>query len=62
MCQHSKIYIVPTIENSWGISDTFHIKCADCNQLLYENISSNQIETYIRLINPLNKDDLLHFL
>ena len=61
MCHHKKITILPTEENSWGIADTFHIKCLDCKKIIYESIPSNQLESYIKIIQPLNMDNLLDY-
>lgn len=62
MCHHKKIAIIPTEENSWGIADTFHIKCLDCQNTIYENIPSNQLSNYIKNIQPINISELWDFL
>ena len=59
MCQHQNIFIIPTEESSWGIADTYHIKCTNCNQLLYKNIHSSQLKDYIKILMPANANDLL---
>lgn len=61
MCNHKRIIIIPTTENSWGIADTFHIKCQDCHKLLYEDIISYEISNYIKILQPSNINELLDF-
>ena len=62
MCNHKKIVIIPSVENSWGIADTYHIKCLYCNKLLYENITSNELKKYVKKIHPSNTSKVLKFL
>lgn len=47
MCEHTNLSLIPTEENSWGIADTYHVKCSDCNQILCENISLNDAQEYM---------------
>jgi len=47
MCEHPNLIIIPTEENSWGIADTYHIKCPTCKQILLENISYSDAKNYI---------------
>ena len=46
MCNHKRIVIIPSEENSWGIADTYHIKCTCCDKTLYENVLSSKIKEY----------------
>lgn len=50
MCNHKKIIAVPTSENSWGIADTYNIKCFYCGKILYENRSYDEVKKYIHNI------------
>lgn len=52
MCNHKNITIIPTPETSWGIADTYNIKCSSCNLLLHENIPFGEVNQYIKKINP----------
>lgn len=62
MCSHKRIAIIPSDENSWGIADTYHIKCLYCGKMLYENIVSDEIKKYVNIIQPSNIKDILEFL
>lgn len=43
MCDHASIKIVPTAENSWGIEDTYDVKCAECGQTLFAGKTENAL-------------------
>ena len=48
MCKHHKLSIIPTEENSWEIADTYHIKCCDCQKILFANLPLNEAQnTYL---------------
>ena len=38
MCEHRNLKIIPTEENSWGIAETYHVKCCDCKKILFTNV------------------------
>ena len=54
MCNHKRIVIIPSEENSGGIADTYHIKCTCCDKTLYENVLSSKIKEYIEVIHPVS--------
>lgn len=62
MCNHNNISIIPSIENSWGIDDTYNIKCITCGKILYKSITFDNIKDYINMIKPNNVRDLSNFL
>ncbi len=62
MCNHKKIAIIPSDENSWGIADTYHIKCLHCGKLLYENIAFYEMKECVEMIHPSNMSELSKFL
>ena len=47
MCEHLNLIIIPTEENSWGIADTYHVKCSDCNKMLFENVPLEDAQKYV---------------
>lgn len=51
MCKHRNLIIIPTEENSWGIADTYNIKCCDCEKILFSGLSIDDakkiLDTYI---------------
>lgn len=52
MCKHQNLIIVPTEENSWGIADTYHVKCQHCNKTIFFNLTlddaKKRLATYIQ--------------
>lgn len=47
MCTHQNLIIIPTEENSWGIADTYNIKCCDCEKIIISNISLDDAEKHL---------------
>lgn len=47
MCTHKKVAIIPTADNSWGIADTYQIKCMCCKQILHDNLSPEEVNNYL---------------
>ena len=47
MCEHHNLIIIPTEENSWGIADTYHVKCCDCKKILFSNLSLDNAQKYL---------------
>lgn len=43
MCNHSNIKIIPTAENSWGIEDTYDVKCKDCGKTVFAGQSRDEL-------------------
>lgn len=44
MCAHSNIKIIPTAENSWGIEDTYDVKCTDCGKILFTQKTMTELK------------------
>lgn len=53
MSPHNNITIVPSDENSWGITDTYHIKCICCGKILCEDVAPGEIKKCIEIIHPI---------
>jgi hypothetical protein len=47
MCSHTNVIVLPTEENSWGIDDTYSVKCASCQQTIISNISQKNLRKYL---------------
>lgn len=47
MCTHDNVKIVPTAENSWGIEDTYDVKCLDCGEVILMGMSMEEIEKIV---------------
>lgn len=47
MCEHTSLIIIPTEENTWGIADTYHIKCTDCKKIIVEQITLDEAQKYV---------------
>lgn len=47
MCNHTNISILPTEENTWGIANTYTLKCADCKKILLYSESPCMVKKYI---------------
>lgn len=43
-----EVYIIPTIETSWGIEDKYNIKSNKTNLVLHESIPQNLLENIIK--------------
>lgn len=52
MCEHRNLKIIPTEENSWGIAETYHVKCCDCKKILFTNVllehAKKLLDAYIK--------------
>lgn len=47
MCKHNNLTIIPTEENSWGIADTYHVKCCLCKKILFSNLSLDDAKKHL---------------
>lgn len=47
MCHHHNVRISPTEENSWGIADTYHIKCTSCHKIVSASVSLNEAAEFL---------------
>lgn len=47
MCHHPNVILSPTEENSWGIADTYQIKCFCCHKIILENAAKNEILDFL---------------
>lgn len=47
MCSHPNILIFPTEENSWGIEDTYLVKCTCCHKIILDFASENKVENFL---------------
>lgn len=47
MCVHSAVTICPTSENSWGIEDTYDVKCIECDKIILAKASPDKIQNFL---------------